>query len=141
MPITDATICTNPSINSSFIDHAEPNSTSTFEKFWSEKTVPSYLIVMILPILNLRNDAIFTKFNSLGTVSVMYITILTITKALMWGINWSSDPLSTHFVELWNINFPSLMGMLCLAYFIHSAIITLLKNNEIQENNHRGKFF
>jgi sodium-coupled neutral amino acid transporter 9 len=55
----------------------------------------------------------------------------------LWGVNWSNDPVSEHYVELASGKFPSLMGMLCLAYSIHSAIITLLKNNARQENNSR----
>ena len=115
------------------------NSTTTFEKLWNAKTVPLYLVLILLPILNMKDAVIFTKFNSLGTISVFYITILTITKASIWGVNWSSDEHSIHHVQLWNVHFPSLMGMLCLAFFIHSAVITLLKNNEKQENNTRGK--
>ena len=139
MPITNATICTNPDINPSF-DLSSGNETSTFDKLWNHTTVPLYLILIFLPVVNLKDAVIFTKFNSLGTISVFYITILTITKASMWGVNWSSDPLNEHFVQLFNVKFSSLAGMLCLAFFLHNCVITLLRNNEKQENNTRGTF-
>ena len=102
--------------------------------------MPLYLVIILLPILNLKDAVVFTKFNSLGTISVFYITCLTITKAAIWGINFDiKDDTSIHYVELASVNFPSLMGMLCLAFYIHNAVITLLKNNEKQENNTRGK--
>ena len=51
-----------------------------FEKYWNDKTVPLYLIVLIMPLLNMKDAVVFTKFNSLGTISVAFITILTIVK-------------------------------------------------------------
>jgi len=136
VPITNATICTNPDINPSFA-LSGGNGTSTFDKLWNHTTVPLYLILIFLPVVNLKDAVIFTKFNSLGTISVFYITILTITKASMWGVNWSSDPINEHFVQLFNVKFSSLAGMLCLAFFLHNCVITLLRNNEKQENNTR----
>jgi len=128
---TKDVLCSN---SSSSLDAAD---ISNFETFWNAKTVPLYLIVIIMPLLNMKDAVIFTKFNSLGTISVAFITVLTTVKMSLWGVNWSNDPVSEHYVELANGKFPSLMGMLCLAYSIHSAIITLLKNNARQENNSR----
>ena len=61
---------------------------TTFDAWWSDKTVPIYLIFMFLPMLNLKDAVIFTKFNTLGTFSVAYITFLAIYKVSIWGINW-----------------------------------------------------
>lgn len=129
--LTKDVICMNSS--ASVMTYQE----SSFETYWNAKTVPLYLIVIIMPLLNMKDAVVFTKFNTLGTVSVAFITVLTIIKVSLWGINWSTDPSNEHYVALASVKFPSLMGMLCLAYSIHSAIITLLKNNANQEHNTR----
>ena len=146
---TDEVLCLNNATSyrnsSNGLDARVP---TTFDAWWSDKTVPIYLIFIFLPILNLKDAAFFTKFNSLGTISVFYISFLAIYKASMWGINWKGPMVSftaiiIHFFDLklklpdgttsWEIhqfspNFPDLMAMLCLAFFIHSgsnSIITL----------------
>ena len=71
---TKDVLCSN---SSSSLDAAD---ISNFETFWNAKTVPLYLIVIIMPLLNMKDAVIFTKFNSLGTISVAFITVLTTVK-------------------------------------------------------------
>ncbi|XP_077971830.1 neutral amino acid transporter 9-like isoform X2 [Styela clava] len=110
---------------------------TTFEKYWDvKKTAPLYLILIIFPLLNFKSPTFFTKFNCLGTISVLYLWVLIIIKASRWGFNMSFDgvaPSSTGF----RFTFPALTGMLSLAFFLHNAVITILRNNKQQENNVR----
>ena len=87
---------------------------TTFDAWWSETTVPIYLIFILLPILNLKDAVFFTKFNSLGTLSVAYITFLAIYKSAQWGINLKGPIVSilhtvcfqmlSHFLDWRRIN-------------------------------------
>ena len=86
---TDEVICKNGAVsyrNSS--NGLETRVPTTFDAWWSNKTVPIYLIFLFLPILNLKDAVFFTKFNTLGTFSVAYITFLAVYKTSVWGINW-----------------------------------------------------
>ncbi|XP_036259034.1 neutral amino acid transporter 9 isoform X2 [Molothrus aeneus] len=109
-----------------------------FEEWWDKsKTVPFYLIAVLLPLLNLKSPSFFAKFNVLGTVSVVYLVFLVTVKAAHLGIhlefNWFTE--NEFFVPEFRILFPQLTGVLTLAFFIHNCVITLLQNNRNQENN------
>ncbi|XP_064358733.1 neutral amino acid transporter 9-like isoform X2 [Dromaius novaehollandiae] len=111
-----------------------------FEEWWDKsRTVPFYLIAVLLPLLNLKSPSFFAKFNVLGTVSVVYLVFLVTVKAAHLGIhleyNWFTE--NEFFVPEFRIRFPQLTGVLTLAFFIHNCIITLLQNNRNQENNVR----
>ncbi|ERE85827.1 sodium-coupled neutral amino acid transporter 9 isoform X1 [Cricetulus griseus] len=111
-----------------------------FEKWWNKsKTVPFYLIGLLLPLLNFKSPSFFSKFNILGTVSVLYLIFLVTWKAFRLGFHlefhWFVQ--TEFFVPEIRFEFPQLTGVLTLAFFIHNCIITLLKNNKNQENNVR----
>ncbi|XP_077203247.1 neutral amino acid transporter 9 [Paroedura picta] len=111
-----------------------------FETWWSKsRTVPLYLIAVLLPLLNFKSPSFFAKFNILGTISVVYLVFLVTLKAARLGFHlqfhWIEE--STYFVPEFRILFPQLTGVLTLAFFIHNCVITLLKNNKNQENNMR----
>lgn len=111
-----------------------------FEKWWNKsKTVPFYLIGLLLPLLNFKSPSFFSKFNILGTVSVLYLIVLVTLKAIRLGFHlefhWFVP--TEFFVPEIRFEFPQLTGVLTLAFFIHNCIITLLKNNKNQENNVR----
>ncbi|XP_060091962.1 neutral amino acid transporter 9 [Heteronotia binoei] len=111
-----------------------------FETWWSKsRTVPLYLIAVLLPLLNFKSPSFFAKFNILGTISVVYLVFLVTLKAAHLGFHlefhWIEE--STYFVPEFRILFPQLTGVLTLAFFIHNCVITLLKNNKNQENNVR----
>jgi sodium-coupled neutral amino acid transporter 9 len=88
--------------------------------------------------MNFKSPTFFTKFNVLGTVSVMYLLIFTFSKALECGFNLNfSDIHSPNYAALYNFKFPALTGTLALSYFIHNAILTILRNQKHPENNTR----
>ncbi|CAD5227086.1 unnamed protein product [Bursaphelenchus xylophilus] len=123
-------------------DYEEDNGGSSwwsFSKLWSlQGTVPIYLGILTFPLLNFQSPTIFTKFNVLGTISVFYLISFTMSKAYECGMNVNFvDPTSIHYVELWNSKFTALTGTLALSYFIHNAVLTILRNQKNPENNAR----
>lgn len=126
--------------NGSMIFYANDTGLQQFEKWWNKsKTVPLYLIGLLLPLLNFKSPSFFSKFNILGTVSVVYLIFLVTLKAIRLGFHlefhWFTP--TEFFVPEIRFQFPQLTGVLTLAFFIHNCIITLLKNNKNQENNVR----
>ncbi|XP_010625187.1 sodium-coupled neutral amino acid transporter 9 isoform X3 [Fukomys damarensis] len=126
--------------NDSMIFYANDTEVQQFEKWWNRsKTVPFYLIGLLLPLLNFKSPSFFSKFNILGTVSVLYLIFLVTLKAIRLGFHlefhWFVP--TEFFVPEIRFQFPQLAGVLTLAFFIHNCIITLLKNNKNQENNVR----
>ncbi|XP_025748172.1 neutral amino acid transporter 9 isoform X2 [Callorhinus ursinus] len=126
--------------NGSMIFYANDTGLQQFEKWWNKsKTVPFYLIGLLLPLLNFKSPSFFSKFNILGTVSVLYLIFLVTFKAIHLGFHLEFHWLmqTEYFVPEIRFQFPQLTGVLTLAFFIHNCIITLLKNNKNQENNVR----
>jgi len=118
-----------------------PNSAteSEFDKIWGQySTVPLFLILILFPLVNLKSATFFTKFNALGTVSIMFILSSVLFRCYEWGFNVNfSDQSSAEYIPLVKSTFPSLTGILTLALFIHNAIITIMSNNRHPENNGR----
>lgn len=110
---------------------AEPEAESPY---WGlHTTVPVYVALIVFPLLNFRNVSFFTKFNSLGTLSVMYLLLFVLVKGYTWGININSlIPEPRAFT-----NAAVLSGMLALSFYIHNIIITIMSNNARQEKNGR----
>lgn len=53
--------------NGSMIFYANDTGLEQFEKWWNKsKTVPFYLIGLLLPLLNFKSPSFFSKFNILG---------------------------------------------------------------------------
>ncbi|CAH1992873.1 unnamed protein product [Acanthoscelides obtectus] len=107
---------------------------STFYNIWDlYSTVPVILAVIMFPLLNFKSPTFFTKFNSLGTISVTYLLIFVAIKSFSWGPHMQS------WSEEWTLKatFPSLTGMLSMSYFIHNIIITIMRHNRHQEKNGR----
>jgi len=115
------------------------SSSSEFETIWGQfTTVPLFLIILVFPMINLKSATFFTKFNALGTVSIIFILTSVLFRCYEWGINADfSDPTSDQFIPLIKSSFPSLTGILALGLFIHNAIITIMSNNKHQEHNGR----
>ncbi|XP_042207505.1 sodium-coupled neutral amino acid transporter 9-like [Homarus americanus] len=112
---------------------------SEFHRWWKQDlTVPLYLILPFLFILNLRDAKIFTYFNSLGAISVIVMYLFVVSKAAVWGININfTDPRDDFYVPLFKGTFMCLTGTLSLAYFIHNCVVTIMQGNRHQENNVR----
>ncbi|KAJ7370783.1 hypothetical protein OS493_029772 [Desmophyllum pertusum] len=108
--------------------------TSSFFKFWQlQYTVPFFLIVVLFPLCSVKSPTFFTKFNALGTLSVIYIIVFIIIKASIWGVHMDFSSKTPMFKD----GFPALTGILTLAYFIHNCILSIMRNQEHPENNVR----
>ncbi|XP_023444790.2 neutral amino acid transporter 9 [Dasypus novemcinctus] len=130
----------HPDNRSIIIFYTNDTGVQQFEKWWNKsKTVPFYLIGLLLPLLNFKSPSFFAKFNILGTVSVLYLIFLVTWKAFHLGFHlefhWFTS--TDFFVPEIRFQFPQLTGVLTLAFFIHNCVITLLKNNKNQEKNVR----
>ncbi|KAJ8950740.1 hypothetical protein NQ318_011233 [Aromia moschata] len=107
---------------------------TTFYKVWDlYSTVPVFLAAVMFPFLNFKSPTFFTKFNSIGTISVGYLLFFVTVKSLNWGINMESWSSELHLKP----TFCALSGMLSLSYFIHNIIISIMRNNKHQEHNGR----
>ncbi|KAK6746159.1 hypothetical protein RB195_012337 [Necator americanus] len=115
----------------------------TFDEIWQLRlTVPILLAVLTFPLLNFKSPTFFTKFNMFGTISVMYLLIFNGVRLQKCGISWDfTNSSSPHYVEKFSWNFPALTGMLTMSYFIHNAIITILRSQRNPENNTRDLSF
>ncbi|XP_043486526.1 sodium-coupled neutral amino acid transporter 9-like isoform X1 [Polistes fuscatus] len=99
------------------------------------KTVPAFLAIIIFPLLNFNSTTFFTKFNSLGTVSIVYIIIFVLIKSASWGLHMDRSMWESSWVL--KSTFPALSGMLALSFFIHNIIITIMQSNRDQSKNGR----
>jgi len=111
----------------------------SFDKVWGlYSTVPFFLIILLYPLVNFKSATFFTKFNSLGTISILFITGSVLYRCYLWGLHADfRDITSPEFIPLYKSSFPSLTGILALGLFIHNAIITIMSNNKNPENNGR----
>ncbi|XP_046830203.1 sodium-coupled neutral amino acid transporter 9-like isoform X2 [Vespa crabro] len=130
-------LCTRKEMyNGSDIIMAQERTFDALGPAWDlHKTVPAFLAIIIFPLLNFNSTTFFTKFNSLGTVSIIYIIIFVLIKSASWGIHMDK--------AMWEISwvlkptFPALSGMLALSFFIHNIIITIMQSNCDQSKNGR----
>uniref|UniRef100_A0A0N5ASS0 Aa_trans domain-containing protein n=1 Tax=Syphacia muris TaxID=451379 RepID=A0A0N5ASS0_9BILA len=109
----------------------------SFDNIWTlQGTVPLFLAVAVLPLVNFKSPTFFTKFNVFGTISVTYLVVFVISKVTECGFNLNfSDASSEHYARLFNWKFPALIGTLALSYFIHNAVLTILRNQANPQNN------
>ncbi|RCN27348.1 hypothetical protein ANCCAN_26918, partial [Ancylostoma caninum] len=110
-----------------------------FDQLWQlQRTVPVYLAFLTFPLMNFKSPTFFTKFNVLGTLSVFYLLIFTGSKLVECGFNMNFvDADSIHYAKSFSWRFPALTGTMTLSYFIHNAVITILRNQKNPENNAR----
>ncbi|XP_050540770.1 sodium-coupled neutral amino acid transporter 9-like [Daktulosphaira vitifoliae] len=127
--------------NAEFLISANsPRPFSLYEKIWDlHKTVPIFLVLIVAPLLNFKSATFFTKFNSLGTLSVLYLFLFVVIKSYSWGINLSTPIVNglPDISELYKNTFPATSGILTLSLFIHNIVITIMRNNENQKHNGR----
>lgn len=110
---------------------------SNMDSWWHiQRTAPLVLVLIIAPLVNFKSATFFTKFNSLGTISLMYLLVIVLVKAASWGPHSDfTDTSSPYYIPLFKFSFPALSGTLSLSFFIHNIIISLMKNNRYQEYN------
>lgn len=135
-------VCPSNFRNSSRADAAGPEGEKVLtglKAFLASKVFwPLILVVLLFPIINLKDPGFFYKFTSLGTVSVLYLVIYLLYKSFAWGLHVDfSDSQSKHYMPLIGLKLPSLTGILCVSYYLHNAVISMLRYNKNQENNVR----
>lgn len=111
-----------------------------FYRVWDlQRTVPFFLALLAFPLLNFQSPTFFTKFNGLGTVSVIYLIIFVSVKAAECGLHldFRAPVGALEYVPLAKVTFPALTGTLTLSYFIHNCVLSILRNQEQPENNVR----
>ncbi|XP_033637139.1 sodium-coupled neutral amino acid transporter 9-like isoform X2 [Asterias rubens] len=111
-----------------------------FDRVWSKThTVPLFLCLLILPLVNFKSPTFFTKFNALGTLSVMFLIVFVCVQAAQFGgfhLDFENEE-SVHYAALYSVHFPAFSGMLSLGFFIHNAISSILRGQREPENNGR----
>lgn len=113
-----------------------------FERWWSKsKTVPFYLIGLLLPLLNFKSPSFFSKFNILGKVllrsmSGERVTSLAVRISLVCSFMWYFDfafCFSVKFgTEKWTRLFQvpfAVSGLVFLIWMTRFPILTFLNNS------------
>ncbi|CAH8544794.1 unnamed protein product [Schistosoma turkestanicum] len=115
------------------------SSMSTYHRLWSKtRTVPAWLLIIIIPLISIKSPTFLSKFNALGTICVFYLVILVCIKAGQWGINMDfSSKHPYRIVPQAQATFISLTGICSLAFFCHNTLHTLTRTQKRPENNIR----
>ncbi|KAL5250099.1 hypothetical protein ACHWQZ_G015982 [Mnemiopsis leidyi] len=114
------------------------NTTGSTWNVWSADTVPIYLVLILFPLCCLKSATVLAKFNSLGVVCIAMALVFVVTKASQWGINITlTNSTSIHYVAPAVVDFNKLTGTLTLSFFIHNAVVALVRNNRNPKNNKR----
>ncbi|XP_056019977.1 neutral amino acid transporter 9-like isoform X2 [Ostrea edulis] len=120
-------------------DHTHEN---TYDKVWNEQyTVPFFLVLVLGPIVNFKSPTFFTKFNALGTLSVMYLVSFVAVNAHDWGFNLTfggedrSGDAHHIYIPEFRGTFVALTGVAALAYFLQNCVISICRNQQHPENN------
>lgn len=88
------------------------------------------IFLVVFPLTNLKGFTVLVKLNSVGIACVLYIMGFIIVQSLaVEGVKMPVPPLQPRFYFLG--------GVMMLSFFIHSAIISIMKNNRNQEKNAR----
>lgn len=110
--------------------------------YWNDTMIPLYLILLLFPMLNLKSITFFTKLNSLGVISIIYLLAFiffsTFYKAegSPFGGLHMSDAEENH-IEMADTQAFSLVGVLTLSYFIHNGALSIMRNAKRPQNNAR----
>ncbi|EGD82433.1 hypothetical protein PTSG_11963 [Salpingoeca rosetta] len=121
--------------------HAPGNHTDegTWGDYWNTSYVPLYLVIIVFPLLNFKSLSFFTRFNSLGIVSIVYILFFVVYAAANGG-SYDNSPvggINFDHQTLFSSNFVSFTGVLALSFFIHNGVLSIMRNQRNPENNAR----
>lgn len=112
-------------------------------EYWNDKLIPVYLVVLLFPLLNLKSISFFTKFNSLGAFSIIYLLFF-ILYTTFSGEKYKNSPFggyhmqgAKYHVHMVELSAFSLVGVLTLSYFIHNGCLSILRNARNPRNNAR----
>ncbi|XP_064476279.1 neutral amino acid transporter 9-like [Ornithodoros turicata] len=104
----------------------------------NQATMPVVLVVLLFPLINLKSPSFFYKFNALGTISVFYLLIYILVMSFKWGINVNFvDKEDVFYAPMIQKTLPALTGILCLSYFIHNCVISMMRHQKNPQNNVR----
>eukprot|EP00045_Choanoeca_perplexa_P009838 m.96323 g.96323 ORF g.96323 m.96323 type:complete len:589 (-) comp15046_c0_seq2:85-1851(-) len=145
--ISNTTIMTSPAPISTSMYEATTlelgsSSGGGFNSYWTQEYVPLYLIVILFPLVNFKSLTFFTKFNSLGVVSIIYILFFVIF-TFFDGEHYKDSPaggLHAKHLPTASIGVMSLCGVSCLAFFIHNGCLSIMRNQANPKNNKRDLF-
>ena len=107
------------------------------------------IIIIVFPLLLLKDLSILIKINSYGIYIILTILSFIIFRGI-YGISTTDfkfdyfkneDDSKTRYLYLFGENPCLLMGTCSLGFFAHSIIMPIMKNNEKQENNTRDLAF
>eukprot|EP00043_Microstomoeca_roanoka_P000918 m.29949 g.29949 ORF g.29949 m.29949 type:complete len:526 (+) comp10564_c0_seq1:138-1715(+) len=110
-----------------------------WSNYWNKTYCPLYLVAIIFPLLNFKSLSFFTRFNSLGIISIAYILFFVVYAAAN-GNSYSHSPvggLNFHHEEQFRSTFVSFTGVLALSFFIHNGVLSIMRNQRNPENNKR----
>eukprot|EP00051_Salpingoeca_urceolata_P009728 m.118164 g.118164 ORF g.118164 m.118164 type:complete len:508 (+) comp16420_c0_seq5:184-1707(+) len=99
-----------------------------WHRYWSEKTVPIMLVLVVFPLLNLRDAKVFTKFNSFGVIAICFVVFVVV---YFVAVNHNDSPVAAfHFnnLDLARGSVFSLTGVASLSFFIHNGILSIVRN-------------
>ncbi|XP_078657020.1 neutral amino acid transporter 9-like isoform X3 [Branchiostoma floridae x Branchiostoma belcheri] len=138
-PVNSSHTPHNGNTSGMFLLATPGNEDDTFHHVWERvKTVPFFLVILVFPLLNFKSPTFFTKFNALGTMSVVYLLVFVCVKASQWGIHLDFSHTGKDVdVKEASAYFPILTGTLALAFFIHNAAVSICRNQKHPENNGR----
>ncbi|KAL5022552.1 hypothetical protein ScPMuIL_001707 [Solemya velum] len=113
---------------------------TNFDKIWDlQKTVPFFLILVLAPLINFKSPTFFTRFNTLGTLSVIYLICFVAVNASRWGFHLDimAPENSEAYIPEFRSTFPALTGVSALAYFVHNCLLAIVRTQKHPENSTR----
>eukprot|EP00730_Choanoeca_flexa_P019009 TRINITY_DN9272_c0_g2_i2.p1 TRINITY_DN9272_c0_g2~~TRINITY_DN9272_c0_g2_i2.p1 ORF type:complete len:611 (+),score=126.90 TRINITY_DN9272_c0_g2_i2:125-1834(+) len=141
-PSTNASISTVAPTTMAIITTSHEAHHLSFGDYWTTEYVPLYLIAILFPLVNFKSLTFFTKFNSLGVVSIVYI-IFFVVFTFFDGEHYKNSPageLHTKGIVPAQLGVMSLCGVSCLAFFIHNGCLSIMRNQANPKNNKRDLF-
>ncbi|KCV68336.1 hypothetical protein H696_05253 [Fonticula alba] len=98
--------------------------------YWTPEYVAIFLLILIFPLTLIKNFSFFARFTSLGTISVIYMIGFVAYWAISSGFVYGNATLFTG-------KFYYFSGVLTLSFYIHNAILSIMRNQRNPENNAR----
>jgi sodium-coupled neutral amino acid transporter 9 len=101
--------------------------------YWNHYTIPVVLVVLLFPLLNLKDSGPLIRLNSMGVFGIAFLVFFVIFKSF-YHHDFFSDVVHT---PQFQPKFYYLAGVLMLSFFVHNCHLSILKNNQYPENNIR----
>ncbi|XP_067951828.1 neutral amino acid transporter 9-like isoform X2 [Watersipora subatra] len=106
-----------------------------FHNYWDvNKTVPFFLLFLLVPIINFKSSSFFTKFTAFGNISAFYLLGFVTYKLSIWGLHMDFDEVPGHYFR-WS--FPVITGVGAMALHIQVPILSIVRQQKNPQNNVR----